>query len=303
MCILKWNKDVSFKTYAIQLLSREYWAHQLCIWVHTWRCIRAVCLHFHEQLIGHFLCNATRWIQLIAKHMCDMHILARCEHFHVLCSIIRCRMVSLRCRVCFDNFGIRWTGRWILNICSWRNRCDIINIRLSLIRDLQVREWIGIIIRCAEFKWIIRIRGKEKSWKWWEILNRYLVIRLKLTSSASCAVFALILTPRVSIFDGLLAVFRSGNSDEFGWAGCVIPLPFPMMFGGIFPTICDGDGFRTIAPPGTRACLSVKNIGSLTCKSAGCCTIMGGRCWDRFGCGFWCFKRTQNRILKLQILN
>lgn len=114
------------------------------------------------------------------------------------------------------------------------------------------------------------------------------MIRLKLTSSARCAVFALSFTPNVSIFDGALAVFSSEKSDE------VPALAFP--FDGNFMPLCDGDGLRTIAPPGTSACLSVNNNGSLTCNSGGCCTITFGRLWDRFKCWFYIRIYTLSRV-------
>lgn len=93
----------------------------------------------------------------------------------------------------------------------------------------------------------------------------YPVIRLKLTSSARCAVLALSLTPSVSIFDGLLAVLNSENNDGFP----VLAFPLPTFAGNLMP-LCDGDGFRTIAPPGTSDCFSLSNNGSLTCNSVGC---------------------------------
>lgn len=101
----------------------------------------------------------------------------------------------------------------------------------------------------------------------------YLVIRLKLTSSARCAVLELNLTPSVSMFDGGLAVFNSNGLPD---CECGLALPLAT-FGGCFTVACDGDGFRTIAPPGTSACLSLSNNVSLTCNSAGCCTTIFGR--------------------------
>lgn len=64
--------------------------------------------------------------------------------------------------------------------------------------------------------------------------NLYLVIRLKLTSSASCAVFALSFTPSVSIFDELLDELNSENSDVLDGTGCTVIFPFPI-FDGFFP--------------------------------------------------------------------
>lgn len=106
------------------------------------------------------------------------------------------------------------------------------------------------------------------------------MIRLRLTSSARCAVFALSLTPRVSILDGVF-IFTLFRSNEFtcDFPGFVVNLP----------ALNDGDGFRTIAvtPTGTNACFSVNSIGSLTCNSVDCCTIIFGRLWDRFKCWFY----------------
>lgn len=122
----------------------------------------------------------------------------------------------------------------------------------------------------------------EESEQW---LSTYFDIRLRLTSSARCAVLGLSFTPSASIFDGaLFAMLRSGNSDDgCGWPGCMLFFPLPM-FIGILAAACDGDGLRTIAPPGTSACLSLKNIGSFTCNSADCCTTTFGKLWDRFKC-------------------
>lgn len=118
-------------------------------------------------------------------------------------------------------------------------------------------------------------------------LNTYFDIRLRLTSSARCAVLALSFTPSASIFDGVLfAMLRSGNNDdddELVCANWTLFFPLPMFIGILAPA-CDGDGFRTIAPPGTSACLSLKNIGSFTCNSADCCTTTFGKLWDRFKC-------------------
>lgn len=82
-------------------------------------------------------------------------------------------------------------------------------------------------------------------------------------------------------------MFKSENNDDCGWIGWTMLFPLPI-FIGIFVPACDGDGFRTIAPPGTSPCLSLKNIGSFTCNSADCCTITFGKLWDRFKCwAYW----------------
>lgn len=133
-------------------------------------------------------------------------------------------------------------------------------------------------------------------------LNAYFYIRLRLTSSARCAVFAFSFTPSASIFDGaLFARLISGNNDDdCAWPGCTLFFPLPMLIGILAPAR-DGDGFRTIAPPGTSACLSLKNIGSFTCNSADCCTTTFGKLWDRFKCWdyiWYTYTRARTQIEK-----
>lgn len=100
------------------------------------------------------------------------------------------------------------------------------------------------------------------------------MIRLKLTSSASCAVLVLfIFMPTFSIDAVALVELRAKSENDVGFDWWELLFNFPplefafslLMAETLFG---DGDGFRTIAP--TIDCLSLKYNKSLFCKSVGC---------------------------------
>lgn len=122
---------LSSAAYICQLFARENWSGHLWTRIHTrWR-INTVRFHLHEQLIGHFLSNTARRVQLIAQHMCDMHVF-RWKQFHIFCAIVCVWMISF---VWFGNFRIWRAWRRILNFSARCNRCHIVDIRLGFKRD------------------------------------------------------------------------------------------------------------------------------------------------------------------------